>query len=95
MHAFDHVQMMELVMRDVFKIPENPQACDVPAGFKVFMEHFGQDAKEKEVAREAVELHASITGQLPIVGKPMFTRPQGATHPGLAVPYGKVTRVEQ
>jgi hypothetical protein len=87
--------MMELVMRNVFKIPENPKACDVPESFKVFMEHFGPEADEKEVARAAVEMHATITGQLPVVGKPMFHRPQGATHPGLAVPFGMVTRVEQ
>lgn len=94
-HAFTHVQMMELVMRDVFKIPDKPKACAVPQGFKVYMEHFGPDADEKEVGGVAVKLHASITGKLPIVGKPMFTRPEGATHPGLAVPFGMVTRVEQ
>jgi len=94
-HAFTHVQMMEVVMREVFKIPEEPKHCDVPEGFKVFMEHFGPDADEKEVDSAAVKVHASITGKLPEVGKPMFTRPQGATHPGLAVPFGKVTRVEQ
>ena len=94
-HAFTPVQMMEVVMRNVFKLPEKPKACEVPQGFRVFMEHFGPDADEKEVDAAAVKLHASITGQLPVVGKPMFTRPKEATHPGLAVPFGMVTRVEK
>lgn len=82
-------------MRRVFKIPENPKSCEVPQGFRVYMEHFGPDAEEKEVDRRSVVEHANITGSLPVVGKPLFVRPPGATHPGLAVPFGKVTRIEQ
>jgi len=87
--------MMEVVMRNVFKIPEDPKTCEVPATFRVYMEHFGPEADEKEMDMRAVKEHASITGTLPTVGKPMFTRPKGATHPGLAIPFGLVTRVEQ
>jgi hypothetical protein len=87
--------MMELVMRKVFNIPETPKHCEVPEGFKAYMEHFGPDADEKEVSEMNLKEHVSITGELPVVGKPLFVRPPDATHPGLAIPYGKVTRVEQ
>lgn len=80
-------------MKHVFKIPEKPKPCVIPKDFKVFMEHFGPDAEEKEVDAASVKMHVSITGSLPMVGKPMFTKPAGTTHPGLAVPFGKVTRV--
>lgn len=93
LHAFTHEQMMQVVMHKVFGIPEEPKKCDIPEGMLVYMEHFGPDAKEKEVAEHVVKEHVAITGTLPVEGKPLFVRPPGATDVRLAVPFGKVTRV--
>jgi hypothetical protein len=87
--------MMEVVMRKVFGVPKKPAQVDIPKTLKVYLEHHGPDNKEKEASKRSVEQHVQITGALPVVGKPLFAMPAGASHPELAIPYGKVVRITQ
>jgi hypothetical protein len=83
--------MREIVARGVFNLPTNPSPVDVPENLRVYLETQlpNVDVAEKEVSRQAVLDHVSVTGALPVVGKPLFTK-----HAFGAVPYGKVARVE-
>lgn len=94
-HAYSHAEMANVVTTKVFGIPTSPKPCGIPESLKVYMEHHGPDAEEKEVDTNVVKEHVSITGSLPKVGKPLFVKPRGLDHPVLAVPFGKVTRIEQ
>lgn len=93
-HAFTFEQMTKVVANRVFGLPTVQVNRDVPKTLRVFLEHQGPEAEEKEVDRKCVEEHVAITGKLPEVGKPLFTKPPGAAHPMLAIPYGLVVRVE-
>ncbi len=107
MPAFTHDQMREIVMRGLFKIPENiPPIDTVPDDMRVFLEYYGDVPegmpREKEASVESILEHAQLTGCWPEVGKPLFAMPgarkllkktAGRYRP-LAIPYGKVVRVE-
>lgn len=80
--------MINTVTRRVFGLPELPEPPEIPKGFKVFLEHHGPDAEEKEASPRDVEKHVALTGALPVLGKPLYAAPAG-----MAVPYGKVTRI--
>lgn len=90
--AYTHAEMMEIVMSKVFGIPSNPKPVPIPDGFKVFIEHPEHD--EAEVTQHSVEEHVRLTGTLPKVGKSLYAAPANVKHPGAALPYGKVIRIE-
>jgi len=102
MPAFTHLQMQDIVMRKLFKVPPVPTVVHaVPAGLHVFLEYHGAapaadgTPQEKEASTESVLEHARITGSWPEVGKPLFAAPRGmAKTKAMAIPYGKVLRVE-
>jgi hypothetical protein len=100
MPAFTHAQMQEIVLRKVFHVPETPTPVTVvPPGLRVFLEYHGDVpegfAKEKEVSEASLLEHAQITGAWPEVGKPLFAVPGSKVKArALAIPYGKVVRVE-
>jgi len=82
--------MREIVARGVFNLPTNPVPVEVPENLRVYLEtHLPNvETAEKEVSRQAILDHVSVTGALPVAGKPLFTN-----HAFGAVPYGKVARV--
>jgi len=101
MPAFTHAQMQEIVIRKLFKVPPTPTKVDaVPEGMRVFLEYHGGNTGgdtvgEKEASTESVLEHARITGHWPEVGKPLFAAPGAITKTvAMAIPYGKVVRVE-
>jgi hypothetical protein len=93
-HAFTHDEMISTVMLKVFKLPQVPPTIKIPKGLRVYLKHHGPDATEKQASELAVQSHVRLTGQLPIVGKPLFTAPTGIGNVAAAIPYGEVTRVE-
>lgn len=89
---YSHAEMASIVMRQLFKLPPNPQPVDIPEGMRVFLEHHGPSADEMEASQKSVKNHVAVTGQLPVVGKPLYA-PIDASKK-LALPYGKVVRIE-
>jgi hypothetical protein len=89
-HAFTFDQMVNVVTQKVFGLSRDATPVNIPQGLRVFLEYSGEGATEKEASRLSVEAHVKATGRLPMVGKPLFASPI----PGMAVPYGKVVRVE-
>lgn len=79
-------------MRKVFKLPDQPAEVQVPEGIRVFLEHHGEELGEMEADGLSVKYHIELTGQLPIVGKPLYAPVAGQR--AFALPYGKVTRLE-
>ena len=96
-HAYSHEEMMKTVIRGLFQVPSNPKPVEVPETFKVFIKSALDVSGEKEITREFILQHVSITGALPEVGKPLFAAPKGASDAPsfMAVPYGQVTRIER
>ena len=96
-HAYTRQEMMEQVMRKFFHIPVRPEPCEIPAGFRVFIEHKGEgtDSPEEELAARFVEEHVQVTGRLPSVGKPVFIRPPGVDYREMALPMHKVVRIDE
>ena len=93
-HAFSHGEMINTVMQQVYGLQHTPPTIDIPADLRVFLKHHGEDATEKEVSKQSVQEHVRLTGELPKVRKPLFAASFGVAHPGAAVPYGEVIRVE-
>lgn len=89
-HAFTQDQMVAVVMQKVFGLEQNPVPVTIPQNLRVFLEYNGEGPTETEASRLSIEAHVRATGRLPMVGKPMFAAPI----PGIAIPWGKVVRVE-
>lgn len=85
-------QVVAQVVSKVFGVPLVDYNGEPPVNIKVFLEHdhFG----EAEVDHRDVVMHWNCTGELPVVGKPLMTKPRGANTHFMKVPYGKVKRVE-
>ena len=92
--AYTFDDMVTVVATKCFNLPEQSKAVEIPPDFRAYLEHHGGSAKEMEVSDKSLREHAEVTGKLPEVGKPMFARPNGASHPMMALPYGKVIRIE-
>lgn len=95
-HAFSFAEMVNTVTTKVFGLnPSPPNDVAVPQNLKVYLEHQGPDAEEKEASQKSVEQHIRLTGDLPKVGKPLYVAPKGCEIPAAAVPFGKVVRLER
>ena len=93
LHAFAFKDMVQLVQKHVFKLPDKPALIPIP-NIKVFLKSdVPTDVTtdtESELDSRAVKQHVEITGRLPVVGKPMY-----ANRHGLSIPYGEVVRIEE
>ncbi len=93
LHAYDYKDMVSLVKKHVFGLPDKPAPIEIP-NIKVYIKSavppdVSSDT-ELEVDSRAVHQHVAVTGQLPKVGKPMY-----ADRDGMPIPYGEVVRVQE
>lgn len=92
--AYTFTQMQEIVQKKLGNRKDVPKV-EVPEGYRVFMQHHGPGADEKEISLVDIKKHVELCGELPKVGKPLLAPSQGLLGSFFAVPYGEVTRIEE